>query len=47
MSGKALAFMVLGDEEGIKDWFPEILRINEQRWKKADIVGLLSKLLGA
>ena len=47
MSGKALAFMVLNDEEGIKDWFPEILRINEQRWKKADIVGLLSKLLGA
>lgn len=45
MSGKALAFMVLNDEEGIKDWFPEILRINERRWKKADIVEFLSKKL--
>ncbi|KAK7688053.1 hypothetical protein QCA50_008423 [Cerrena zonata] len=35
MSGRALASMVLNDEEGIKDWFPEILRINEKRWKKA------------
>ena len=45
MSGKALAFMVLNDEEGIKDWFPEILRINERRWKRADIVDFLSKKL--
>lgn len=45
MSGKALASMVLNDEEGIKDWFPEILRINEKRWKKADIVNFISKKL--
>ena len=45
MSGKALAFMVLNDEEEIKEWFPEILRINERRWKRADIVDFMSKAL--
>ncbi|CAL1696967.1 unnamed protein product [Somion occarium] len=45
MSGKALAFMVLNDEEGVREWFPEILRVSEKRWKKADIVDYISRRL--
>ncbi|KAJ3541813.1 hypothetical protein NMY22_g3750 [Coprinellus aureogranulatus] len=33
MSGKALAFMVLGEE--VDSWFPEVFRISEKRWKRA------------
>ena len=35
MSGKALAEMVLGQEGTIAEWFPEILRVSTDRWKKA------------
>jgi len=46
MSGKALAGMVLGteskDEQG-GQWFPDILRVSERRWKKANMEDLLSQ----
>lgn len=35
MSGKALAEMVLGRETNITEWFPDILRVSTDRWKKA------------
>lgn len=45
MSGKALAEMVLGRErEGnLAEWFPEILRVSTDRWKKATPEALLSR----
>lgn len=43
MSGKALAYMVLDDDESIREWFPEILRVTEKRWKKADVADFLSR----
>lgn len=45
MSGKALAHMVLGREEDIEGWFPNILRVTEKRWKKADIVDMIARRL--
>lgn len=45
MSGKALAHMVLGADAEIKSWFPEILRITEDRWKKAKIEDLITSRL--
>ena len=43
MSGKALAYMVLGldvvnDEEGDwEEWFPDVFRVTEKRWKNVRI----------
>lgn len=53
LSGKALAFMVLGKDkdgvgscgdtgvaytdQGLQDWFPDVFRVTEKRWKKANI----------
>ena len=45
MSGKALVSMVLDHEEEIVDWFPEILRVTEKRWKEANIEDLFAKFL--
>ncbi len=45
MCGKALAHMVLDDEDSIRDWFPEILRVTEKRWKEADVAEFLSRYL--
>ena len=45
MSGKALAAMVLDQEDDIKSWFPEILRITEPRWKKANLEEYISRRL--
>jgi glycine/D-amino acid oxidase-like deaminating enzyme len=43
LSGKALAEMVLGRErEGnLAEWFPDIMRVSTERWKKATPEGLL------
>ncbi|KAK0443329.1 uncharacterized protein EV420DRAFT_1278006, partial [Desarmillaria tabescens] len=38
MSGKALAYMVLGKDV---DWLPAPFRMTEKRWKKANIVSWL------
>jgi len=46
LSGKALADMVLGREaEGrLGEWFPDIMRVTEKRWKKAKAENLLDAL---
>lgn len=45
-SGKALAYMVLGiDEGGILDWLPEVFRISEERWKEVEIEDLIASFL--
>jgi glycine/D-amino acid oxidase-like deaminating enzyme len=45
MSGKALAQMVLGREGKEDEWFPEIMRITEGRWRKAKVENLMNKFL--
>ena len=45
MCGKALSHMILDSEDEIKDWFPEIMRVTEKRWKRADPSDLLSRFL--
>jgi glycine/D-amino acid oxidase-like deaminating enzyme len=39
LSGKALAHMILNDEDAIGAWFPEIMRVDVKRWKKARLEG--------
>lgn len=46
MCGKALASMVTNREEDIREWFPEMLRITEERWKKATMDEYLARRLG-
>lgn len=46
LSGRAVAYMLLGQEEAIKDWFPDSLRVTEQRWKKARAEDLVEELWG-
>ena len=46
MSGKALAGMILNQEAQVQEWFPEILRITEKRWKKASLESFLARRLG-
>lgn len=53
LSGKALAYMVLGvddrtgkkEENGIPidDWFPEVFRVSEQRWKDTGLEDLIAR----
>ncbi len=45
MSGKALACMVQDAEDEMKDWFPEMLRVTEDRWKKANLEEFISRRL--
>jgi len=45
MSGKALAHMVLGKGEELNDWFPDIMRVTERRWKRAKVENLIDKFL--
>ncbi|TBU48022.1 nucleotide-binding domain-containing protein [Dichomitus squalens] len=45
MSGKALAYMLLDKEDQISDWFPEMIRMTEKRWKKASIEELFAKFM--
>ncbi|KAF9814801.1 hypothetical protein IEO21_04909 [Rhodonia placenta] len=45
MSGKAVAYMLLGRENELTDWFPDILRVTEKRWKKATVDDLLARFL--
>ena len=47
MSGKALAEMVMGRERegGLAEWFPDILRISTDRWKRADWATTMADLL--
>ncbi|KAH9891207.1 FAD dependent oxidoreductase [Cubamyces lactineus] len=47
MSGKALAHMILDKDDEIRDWFPDILRVTEQRWKNADFDRLVSRFISA
>lgn len=46
LSGKALAEMILGREAkgGLGEWFPDIMRVTEKRWKKAKVENLLIAL---
>ncbi|KAH7920486.1 FAD dependent oxidoreductase [Leucogyrophana mollusca] len=34
MSAKALAYMVLGVEDGLGEWFPGVFKVTEERWKR-------------
>ncbi|KAI0757542.1 FAD dependent oxidoreductase [Daedaleopsis nitida] len=45
MSGKALAYMVADREEDIRDWFPDILRVTEKRWKAANMAKLFEQFM--
>lgn len=47
MCGKALAGMVLDREDEVKEWFPEMLRITEPRWKKASLEEYIARKLAA
>ena len=47
MSGKALAHMILDRDDEIREWFPDVLRVTEQRWKNADFDHLVSRFIGA
>lgn len=49
LCAKALALMVLGAEKegGLEEWFPEILTVSEERWKKANVEYLLEELAGS
>lgn len=49
LCAKALAHMVLGtEEEGkLKEWFPEVMKVTEKRWRKADIEATLEELAGS
>ncbi|KAG6335672.1 hypothetical protein ID866_3406 [Astraeus odoratus] len=44
LSGTALAEMILGKErEGrLAEWFPDVMRVTHNRWKKANPISLLS-----
>lgn len=45
MSGKAVSYMLLDREDEMTEWFPDILRVTEKRWKKATPDNLLSRFL--
>ncbi|KAM5542144.1 hypothetical protein V8D89_004017 [Ganoderma adspersum] len=45
MSGKALASMVLDREDEVREWFPDILRVTEKRWKEANIEELFARFM--
>ena len=45
MSGKALASMVLDRDEETKEWFPDVLRVTEKRWKDAKIEDLFARFM--
>lgn len=45
MSGKALAYMVLDKEDEVKDWFPDVLRVTEKRWKDASMEKLFERFM--
>ena len=46
LCAKALAFMVLDAEEKgrLNKWFPDVMKVTEARWEKADIELLLEEL---
>ncbi|EJF58832.1 FAD dependent oxidoreductase [Dichomitus squalens LYAD-421 SS1] len=45
MSGKALAYMVLDRDEETREWFPDVLRVTEKRWKEAKIEDLFARFM--
>ncbi|KAI0358848.1 FAD dependent oxidoreductase [Trametes cingulata] len=45
MSGKALAHMLLDRENEIEEWFPDILRVSEKRWKEANFENLIARFM--
>ncbi|KAI0825326.1 FAD dependent oxidoreductase [Trametes gibbosa] len=45
MSGKALAHMVLDREDEIQEWFPDVLRVTEKRWKEANVENLIKRFM--
>jgi glycine/D-amino acid oxidase-like deaminating enzyme len=49
LCAKALAYMVLGAEEDgrLKEWFPDIMKVTEARWKRANIENLMDELGGS
>jgi glycine/D-amino acid oxidase-like deaminating enzyme len=46
MSGKAVAHMLLGEENEVVSWFPEVLRMTEERWKKANFEEFIARRMG-
>ncbi|KAI1790486.1 FAD dependent oxidoreductase [Ganoderma leucocontextum] len=45
MSGKALAYMVLDRDDEVREWFPDILRVTEKRWRQAKIEELFARFM--
>lgn len=45
LCGKALAYMVEDADDEIRDWFPEMLRVTEERWKKAKLEDFIARRL--
>lgn len=45
MSGKALAHMILDKDDEIREWFPDILRVTEKRWKEANVENLIQRFM--
>jgi len=46
MCGRALAYMVLGaeSEERLSEWFPDVYRVTEKRWKMGTMERLMNRL---
>lgn len=44
LSGKALAYMVMG-LDGIEEWFPEVFKISEERWREAEFEELMASYI--
>ncbi|KAI0641091.1 FAD dependent oxidoreductase [Trametes meyenii] len=45
MSGKALAHMIVDKEDEIAEWFPDVLRVTEKRWREASIDNLIARFM--
>ncbi|OJT12873.1 hypothetical protein TRAPUB_10570 [Trametes pubescens] len=45
MSGKALAHMILDKDDEIREWFPDVLRVTEKRWKEANVDNLIERFM--
>ncbi|KAI0761166.1 FAD dependent oxidoreductase [Trametes elegans] len=45
MSGNALAHMLLDKGDEVREWFPDILRVSEKRWKEASFDDLIAKFM--
>ena len=46
LCGKALAYMLSDAEDELAGWFPRMLRVTEERWKKAKLEEFLERKIG-